>query len=922
MAQQIMKTQDTSSEKMTILVASLFVPYISASTGSQMTLTELLELRKAAKTGDTVAIEALGGVKAMLPVTLLPYTKNIESFTLERCVDALHKYDIRSLDRDHLINLPQEVVTKLSLREGTALVPAWDSKNMLFVPSEKLPKFTPHYFLTKPDLSIISNLRKITLAGDLNDQRLKILDDLVQYHNTHYYGNGEVAGQVNRLRLCQDVRDKVGASDADEPEDPDFKVAALLPFLELNKVPSKEGPFLLDSFSDTIEAYDKLFGLTDLSPSRHSDAGIIWGEGIKRGDIPDLEFSMANHVYEAVKKHGPTKLSGNAPWLRLTKIKPKDDTYVRGELKTRNIIVYNSFMQLLFQVPVRYPMLHRYDHVPGSGLSLMGWNCFNGTKLILDRIHKEEFGQLVYADNVYLWWHEGTKVFWASLDGEKAESTNTRRDVRDFMKCILWFWSHTGDVIDTARVPTAWRDLLWNVFPWCSVDSIGLLGNQQLPIPGLGSGSVATMYINQIKSAKFLIKWLKSEGPNLQLVREGQGWIFSKGAIEAMRVVHCNFRIECCSEIVLGAPLLRMDLLGYDFKLNPLAEVKIEYVPVLAYDRMLNALLFQKQDYLDYVSKGRRAEIGRALSFVRYRAIYLIGGWTYEPLAISIRLLCSTLQKTVSNLHDLSDREISEVLSISGVEASQVAQLIRLPEVPSLIDVAKLFGIEESLVVKATPIMSKKIVEKQAFSLMKIFPKDWAAEVLGDEDPINIVIQPPKGSTHDMERYIRLPEPAGKSVTEVNIPAAPTREAVSNISPHEGSKLTPQKLDKKTIKAIRATIIAVSKMISKADHVGPFEFSTRSTDYYNTTSNIFASPDEAKKKWARLYISVLADGMQKRVVNVKEVYAALLLQNSILLPKSSMGVIVEVDGKTEDENLILNWVADEWARKKPPIVDL
>jgi len=138
------------------------------------------------------------------------------------------------------------------------------------------------------------------------------------------------------------------------------------------------------------------------------------------------------------------------------------------------------------------------------------------------------------------------------------------------------------------------------------------------------------------------------------------------------------------------------------------------------------------------------------LQLARYRAMYLIGGWAYPGLDLTLRACCKSLQERVRNMAPISEADLStllnDVLSKDFLLDQEIVRMIGQREIPSMGDVVRIGGgrnAEPQFIRQLT--LSDFPLDKMGL-ITNIAPKSWA----------DLVEALSPGKAEEIEAFIRV----------------------------------------------------------------------------------------------------------------------------------------------------------------------
>lgn len=365
---------------------------------------------------------------------------------------------------------------------------------------------------------------------------------------------------------------------------------------------------------------------------------------------------------------------------------PKAEVYERSKLltKTRNIFsssyVLVELVSLIMTKAFETEMSMR--NCPGS-LSMYKMTLFKGgINFFLQRgitQCKSEDGPFyysVYADNLYVFERCGSgddaKVKLWSLDQIRGEA-NAEPD----RALAVMYYVLSRAWVTRAGLPNfneVWANIALFIVPAAIGNSLSVLGNFFLPVPGQGSGNALTFYINHVNTTiylDYLKHYLKKDGGPMseelidRVTRKcGVSMSVQKvipdleGALIDLigRTPDVGPLQTQGGDQIVGTPTLDLDILGQGVAWSTKLEI---FVPVLdrerlfkamAYPKTLDKLLEQMNDFDFEAPESATSEEldeGKAKRLARYISLYLMGGWTRPAFGAALQLFIRNLRRTL-----------------------------------------------------------------------------------------------------------------------------------------------------------------------------------------------------------------------------------------------------------------------------------
>jgi len=580
--------------------------------------------------------------------------------------------------------------------------------------NSRYPAYLPTYDYAEFDKEIMSTIAMLATnyAEDpvIGEAFKKLAHDAkVTVHN-NFYGGGTLQGQLGRHKSCLEIVDTInnwqnqkGVTQLKVPKDFAKYVELMDKRYPLKKVKAN----LANPPTEVLSKYE-----TSTDPNKNpiftaidgtADAGIVWGMA-KRAQVAPQDLYFSDFMFEVCKSYGldfstPAKTDEfwkYFSWLKLTKMKNKSECYEAEDMykKTRNIFVMNSCGQVVPQMilkPTRYKTL-TFEDSP-EVWSMIGWNPFRGgmDRLMKSILIKKKGFRIVYADNVYVVADVEGKPTFLSLDSSKAEASIPVELVQFETERSLLYYD---------RVDKFYENYARHIHPNLAVGGIAVLGDNQIPTPYLGSGAQGTAYYNTAKMIMFLDHWLTLSGGkevNLKLMDKVQKEIGAVMKVESKVPL---------SEFTEGK-YLKVDVLGFDsVNLKKFFDIDA-FVPVLSYERLLKSLMWFKSG--KRIQKKYSPDIFAFIKLCRLRALYMLGGWFYPGVDMTIQKICrqilfewkfnDRIQLSVEEFKEEVGSFLQESTDMDEDTSMTLATITQRTEVPSVFDMIEfLVGTDEAFV--------------------------------------------------------------------------------------------------------------------------------------------------------------------------------------------------------------------------------
>jgi hypothetical protein len=673
------------------------VMYYDESTHQSITLSELLQLTKNPKTARDWA-----HMRAKLKP--MPAVGEMRAFKPARAINIPSKTDIRDAMKLHNVNivagaytrfipplatLPQEM--QIEIRVGTEIVPGLpivDSYPDFSAPGDRwqLPTFTPSYRRGAVDMRVLqvcaamANSPK-SVGAELAQRVKALLAELQSVGTRFYYGNGTPAGQMGRLRAVKEVRDSItsmvgkevfGVKSEWKMDQRDYVryrdiMNRLYPLKKVSFSFFDKKPSDVVAEEDAMSSSPEPIKFTGIE--LRSDAGPVWSKAdrgspvtLKRGQTFFQDLGIADYVISRLADvDDPEAIRSLFQWAMVVYLKPKAEVYAveQYETKTRNIMVTTAGAFMPAQMLLKPTHQRAPQFGEGESLSMIGWSPYRwGMTRFIRHFFEDDTRIVVYADNVYAVLKNAKKEkFFLSIDGEKEEgSINIVEAQFEMRRTLEHFVGEDGGPGHDA----AWSRYAETLYPLMLLESFGIIGPFQVRVPGMCSGGQGTAYMNEVKS----IRWVNAfrifqskypDGGNIDELEENQD---SPNWQRASHSVGVKMKIEAAvpfyNWLDTGPDVKQADVLGFDFVWLDFIGVPGVAAPILNYERLLKALIFIKN------SRDSAPE-DSLIRLMRYRSLYIVGGWLYPGVEQLLKTLCFEI------LNDLEDASVPEELLIGVI---------------------------------------------------------------------------------------------------------------------------------------------------------------------------------------------------------------------------------------------------------------
>jgi hypothetical protein len=578
-----------------------------------------------------------------------------------------------------------------------------------------LPFYKPTYNYGEIDWDLFKAFHNAFEKGQFTsseiDDAFRRYSGMVQVANTHYYGGGTIKGQMGRLRAVLDVAAQKQILPMNYEEYEEYMNSKY----PLVVVPSEPKTIWINDVGKMETAlsnlakeagYDKPF----LTFNVDADAGTMYAKGGKMEKkllTVNQDIDLATAYISGINTVVGDKMLSTA---MITAMKNKDEVYELSQLgtKTRNIFVYNSGTQL--PAMLLYNAVHvdfdPYDPVKNPVLA--GFSPWFGgmdslVVTMLNHASKNGVAYAVYADNLYVVYRHKNGVNWVSLDGAKMEATITKDLVQFEAKRMLKALQEAGHILTPE-----WEKYAIDHFPKIVTESVGVIGQTQIPLKQMGSGCVGTFTYNTLKMLT-LLRALEAQIKNDVVVLVNGTWQFTPWFAEMQANVGVKLTVESVipnihDDIMKVGNVLPLDLLGFSGIVTDVGDERPYILPILSPDRFRKTLVFQKSK----LAKSSDMVTRHLVKTVRYVSCWILGGWVSPAVnKILRRQIWSSYSALISQAKGkgISEEAMLAELQRQGMDYSDPALSALIDKVdnnastvlfPSIVKMMKLVGFPDT----------------------------------------------------------------------------------------------------------------------------------------------------------------------------------------------------------------------------------
>jgi len=545
---------------------------------------------------------------------------------------------------------------------------------------------------------------------------LQFAFDVKRVADQYFYGNGTMTGQVGRLGLVYDVYNEysLGAQTNSETAWQEFDR------LVRANLPAKKDGFSLNESPETLVHETDYYRVNMNSQAGlywkdPEDEEVMRRSEVWRGEvIASVAFfqSCGNADVDHL-------LSKRFPNANMMMMKAKTEVTAREKFSknSRNFYVNNPFVFNFFQIFANETVSNTKPGMTGDALYLTKFNPFQGhLQKFFDRVQErlnmmdgpEPWIPFIFSDNLYICGKtrsvkDSTDMYlFISCDGSKMESCvkadtlqrgimnmflnkieseyehlKGKVHVTELLKYTLSLKKHDPDLnlLDSLfmtgeqgkRKPTiafTWLYYLRDVVTRLSINNRAVLHDVIFTIPGLGSGVAPTFLGNTFEMTNLIanvkdFKLFKRDKQERGLFTEGAEISFSSDFKEVFKRVGVKLKLENVTYRFPLTDFTKTDLLGFDAK-------TIEYkgkkylVPCLQRERLLKALVFDKQEHRNRVEGGGESLKGNFNAYVKARSLFFSGGCLDAPMGTYLIRKMNNARKFLRS-GEFSDEQLMEI---------------------------------------------------------------------------------------------------------------------------------------------------------------------------------------------------------------------------------------------------------------------
>lgn len=547
----------------------------------------------------------------------------------------------------------------------------------------------------------------------LRQRMTRFLRDVHTTAATKFFGTGSILGQIGRLKKGFQIKRNAERGRASSDMwatlmDRDMFFAVQDKARPIQAIPTND-PVDIDplqllkdpvvTLSDTIDGKEIQLNLVHVTLT--ADAGFPWESNANKRDsiISDIFLLKAMHdmAKTPYNKAEQEAFKSAFAWTAYHKLKAKAEIYDHADfnLKIRNISVPANAIMILPQMMFKLvkwstSTLQRPLSSKADNTSLMGYAPFRGGhEKLLEKAQYSARLVLHYADNLFIF-QEGR---FASMDASSMEAIHTEESIK---LCIEYMLTRgfgarfrNGVLIDGGALgdTNAWLIHQW--FGTIAASSPGVLRSFIIDVPGLASGMPGTFEFNDMLMALLATtlsqlppdkNLLSSTGEPLPIVNDMAAQIgftlktetFYPGEFLNPQTSLEDARDDPWTPYAESGSICNTDMLGFDTIYVRLNMEKPRAVAILARDRLLKALTFNK-------SELRQNALGPTthtiIQLATLNILYLSGGWAHPEIAILIEATAKSLMaelsigETASNINNTN--AASEIISIALSRAAQ-----------------------------------------------------------------------------------------------------------------------------------------------------------------------------------------------------------------------------------------------------------
>lgn len=892
------------------------------------------------KAGIRVALEPVRIPKLREYALTLPMKRESESFK-----EMLTDFKEMGLPLKVIVakdSKEKDITYKTRNKEGVLVVMAYVRIKFEFpIPDfASNDRLTPVYTFTFSSIpywkDFMLYFHKKLINGKMGDEEetkdaIELYNAMDVFVKEHFFGNGTLDGMLSRIKVMAKARANYKSNRTKRTiKDHEAFVRTLIYFLpvrpfkgvslntpDIEKILEQEIMITVNGIEDVRSINRKVNSTSNPGPwysNRRIDPTDPRSRKMKRADTAFIEpllcTTMMADLYKPIMPIHPEKgkkyydlKAFMEKWasIRLFNLFPKGEVYEEEKrfTKTRCIASYNSAPMIPVQVLMQpiidsledaltKPVIFRANarsmqpRARGS-LVLTKLSVYKGTvtrimNLITNAFswNPGDFWAGVYADNLYLILRYQDRVKWISLDGEKAESAIMKSTISDALQALCQINDKSG-----AEIDSPYREYFTNIFPYVATEGVGLIGNQQILYPAMGSGVMGTFFFNTVKMIELLTHYTE----NNVLLPISKDNKISDSFKKTMKSVGYHLTREYSEDFFNDAKMdrqdLLMDLLGYNFSLFTIDSELDIYFSVLRESSLFGLTLFRKEHYDDEGKTKLSTTEENYLMYLRCRTAILVGAWHEPPLYRLLLSKCTSYHNKLRNSVDeakitlFTEEELKFYLfgeseDIFGLES--LLSVILKPAIPTIYEIVMLQTNDKELSIRAV---------KHRIGLVPylyLAPISILQELGIDEDTVLEEIEI-EGKPL-VKLYPHLKSGAVAYMTSPSVKA--------QTKPLGGKRLEIQTIDQKELAARKV----VTKDVGRHKISKPLpEYSERNETRYKASTNWLIALGKKGKIYYRVPIPLIYIGRESEIRNegnvaFKAVVSALV--NATGFPKQEI----------------------------------
>jgi hypothetical protein len=638
--------------------------------------------------------------------------------------------------------------------------------------------YTPHWMLWMDKF-----YKRLTTGKfgtkERTEEAAKIYEEFYDMVVSHYFGSGTPDGQIGRLQAVDQVymetigsakkrlrQDAMNAEASRIVNKHFYRYSKGLPKLMTDDIASVLGRTYKVTYRDGSSEDIVL----EMKINLQAGAGPMWPARTKRASVILQDIVLASKMLTALhkKQDDPKnkKFWEEYEYIKVVNFMPKAEVYLLSERddKTRNICVYTSFCQLpchlidkSYHRHLAYaldePVFFKQGKQKSEGtLSLLGFTPFGGGITRLLELYKEAMTEgwnfaAAYADNSFAFVEHKGDYYHLSIDGNKAEASIDGMVVKAYNSVIAKAFFEEGGLSDS------WIAYYAQVYPEIATTPVGLWGASQIPLRQLGSGTTGTSSYNTYRQIQVLNACIERQVEIIQ-IQDGDVQL-TPAFISLASSMQVSLKLTKATKFTLDTfafekglgATLELDLLGFDcqaFRID--ADLTI-MMPVLARDRLLATLAYNKKHYDTFGRSLLGPVLSNFLTLVKMRAAFLLGAWSSGPLLDMVQYFATNALYHLGTSIDFTNEDVTEMFELAlnadyeewKAIVPSIADLLVRPELPTVWEIVKIGTGDENLADRAALYREGSDMEERFLAPPQVFLRLFDRE-LPETPPLEVLM--------------------------------------------------------------------------------------------------------------------------------------------------------------------------------------